>query len=68
MFKVNNKDIGIFILNFEHVIGNVHQGCALNPLVFIKFRIGSPWQLLYAHDLAIVSGSKYMIQEKLCLW
>ena len=41
----------------------VHQGSVLSPLLFIivieavsmGFRIGSPWELLYADDLVIIS-------------
>ena len=43
----------------------VHQGSVLSPLPFIivmevlsrEFRVGCPWELLYADDLVIVSES-----------
>src|SRR5271156_5052821 len=50
---------------FEVKVG-VHQGSALSPLLFItvldalstEFRIGLPWELLYADDLALIAESE----------
>ena len=44
----------------------VHQGSVLSPLLFIiilealsrKFRIGLPWKLFYADDLALLAESE----------
>ena len=44
----------------------VHQGSVLSPLLFIivleaiskKFRIGLPWELFYADDLALLAESE----------
>ena len=49
----------------------VHQGSELLPLLFIivlealsnKFRIGSPWQLFYADDLALLAESEDKLLE-----
>ena len=44
----------------------VHQGSVLSPLLFIlvlealsrKFRVGLPWELFYADDLALIADSE----------
>ena len=51
----------------------VHQGSVLSPLLFIivmaplsrEFRIGCPWELLYADDLVIVAESLEELKERL---
>ena len=43
----------------------VHQGSVLSPLLFIivmealsrDFRVGLPWELLYADDMALIAES-----------
>ena len=54
----------------------VHQGSVFNPLLFIivmealsrEFRVGCPWELLYADDLVIVSESLDDLKLKLKTW
>ena len=54
----------------------VHQGSVLSPLLFIivlealsrEFRIGCPWELLYADDLMISAGSKEELLVKVKTW
>ena len=49
----------------------VHQGSVLSPLLFIivlealskKFRIGLPWELFYADDLAPLAESEEKLLE-----
>jgi len=44
----------------------MHQGSALSPQLFVivteaisrKFRVGLPWELLYADDLAVIAKTK----------
>ena len=53
-----------------------HQGSVLSPLLFIivmealsrEFRIGCPWKLLYADDLAIVAESLEELKIRLKNW
>ena len=54
----------------------VHQGSALNPLLFVtvmdviseKIEGTAPWTLLFVDDLAIVAKSKRELEEKLEEW
>ena len=54
----------------------VHQGSVLSPLLFIivieavsmGFRIGSPWKLLYADDLIIISEALECLVSRLEKW
>ena len=54
----------------------VHQGSVLSPLLFIlvlealskEFRMGCPWELLYADDLVIISESLEELLERLNRW
>ena len=54
----------------------VHQGSVLSPLLFIivmealsrEFRVGCPWELLYADDLVMISESLEDLKEKLRTW
>ena len=60
---------------FDVQVG-LHQGSVLSPLLFIivlealskEFRSGSPWELLYADDLVIVSDSLADLQRKFDAW
>ena len=53
-----------------------HQGSVLSPLLFIivieavsmGFRIGSPWELLYADDLVIISETLEGLVSSLEKW
>ena len=55
---------------------DVHQGSVLSPLLFINvieavsmgFRIGSPWELLYADDLVIISETLVCLVSRLEKW
>ena len=48
--------------SFEVKVG-MHQGSALNPLLFVivteaisrEFRVAPPWELLYVNDLAVIT-------------
>ena len=54
----------------------VHQGSVLSPLLFIivleelskKLRVGLPWELLYADDLALIAESEEELIEKIRRW
>ena len=58
------------------VIVGVHQGLVLSPLLFIivieavsmGFWIGSPWELLYADDLVIISETSEGLVSRLEKW
>lgn len=60
---------------FEVKVG-VHQGSVLSPLLFVivleelskKFRVGLPWELLYADDLALIAESEEKLVEKIRCW
>ena len=53
-----------------------HQGSVLSPLRFIivlealskKFRIGLPWELFYADDLALLAEFKEKLLEVIRQW
>lgn len=68
--RVNNK----FSKEFPVGVG-VHRGSVLSPLLFIivmealskEFRVGCPWELLYADDLVIVAESLEELKQKLLL-
>ena len=54
----------------------VHQGSVLSPLLFIivlealskKFRIGLPWELFYADNLALLAESEEELLEMIRQW
>jgi len=54
----------------------LHQGSVLSPLLFIivlealarTFRIGLPWELLYADDLVLIAESEEELLERLGQW
>ena len=54
----------------------VHQGSVLSPLLFIivmealsqEFRVGCPWELLYADDLVIIAETLEELEQKLRNW
>ena len=54
----------------------VHQGSVLSPLLFVMvleaisrdFRIGLPWEALYADDLVLIAESREEVEEKLKRW
>ena len=54
----------------------VHQGSVLSPLLFIivlealslEFKVGCPWELLYADDLVIIAESLEELLERLRTW
>ena len=62
--------------NPVNVSVGVHQRSLLSPLLFIivmealsrDFRIGCPWELLYAHDLVIVAESLEELKIRLKNW
>ena len=54
----------------------VHQGAVLSPLLFIivmealsrEFKIGCPWELLYADDLVIICDSLDELKQRITIW
>ena len=54
-----------FSKEFENTVLRVHLGSVLSPLLFIivlealshEFRVGVPWEDLYADDLVIIADS-----------
>src|SRR5271163_2891331 len=54
----------------------VHQGSVLSPLLFIIvlealsriFRVGLPWELLYADDLVLIAETKESLMLELSEW
>ena len=54
----------------------VHQGSVLSPLLFVivmealsqEYRLGCPWELLYADDLVLMAESVEELKERLVLW
>jgi len=60
---------------FEVKVG-VHQGSVLSPLLFTivlealssDLRVGLPWELLYADDLALLADSEEELRRKIMKW
>ena len=54
----------------------VHQGSVLSPLLFVivleaiscEFRVGCPWELLYADALVAMSESLEDLKDSLATW
>ena len=54
----------------------VHQGSVLNPLLFIivlealsrRFKVGLPFEILYADDLVLLAVTEAELMEKLGEW
>ena len=54
----------------------VHQGAVLRPVLFIivmealsrEFRVGCPWELLYADNLVLMAETLEDLKKKLTIW
>ena len=66
---------GTFSEVFQVNVG-VHQGSVISSLLFImvlealslEFRVGCPWELLYADDLVLIAESMDELIEKFTRW
>ena len=66
---------GQFSDEFNIKVG-VHQGVVLNPQLFIivmetlsrEFKVGCPWELLYADDLVLMAETLEDLKKKLTIW
>jgi len=55
---------------------DMHQGSALSPLLFVivmeaisrEFTVALPWELLYAHDLAVIAETEEDLIKRLSEW
>ena len=53
----------------------MHQGSGLSPLLFVivieaisrEFRVGLPWELLYADDMAVIAETEAVSYTHLTL-
>ena len=69
--RLNNE----YSNEFDIKVG-VHQGAVLSPLLFIivmealsrEFKIGCPWELLYADDLVIICDSLEELKQRILIW
>ena len=69
--RLNNE----YSNEFDIKVG-VHQGAVLSPLLFIivmealsrEFKIGCPWELLYADDLVIMCDSLEELKQRILIW
>ena len=60
----------------SEVTVGMHQGSALNPLLFMtvmeaiskEFRVALPWELLYADDLAVIAETEEELIKRLNQW
>ena len=68
--------LGALSEDFTVSVG-VHQGSVFSPLLFIiivlealsrDFRVGLPWELLYADDLVLIADSLRGAEEKIRKW
>ena len=73
--RLASSSICVISKSFEVKVG-MHQGSALSPLLFVivmeaisrEFRVGLPWEQLYADDLAVIAETEEELIKRLNEW
>ena len=76
MYENAKSCVCVCVCVCELSIQGVHQGVVRSPLLFIivmvalwkEFRVGYPWELLYAGDLVLVAEMLEDLKKMLTIW